>query len=330
MFIFAVMNTDDIFEIIEDDLENEVANMTMIHENPLIMKFSLDSSFNADIISKEVLFICNLFFPKFIVKYNSKKKEEIHYFHVHNESLITDSLILTFEFPETVFVKAQQTIYFVSYITNILNKSKGRYEFTIRNRFSTYYFKPDIFKQKYNGKLMTVNVIMHFIEVFFTTEERQRYAYESYFGVPLDVYAVKGAAYVSTSERYESKYQEMVDITDKVPEVIGKEVAIKSQLIETARIGVSRADHYYAHYEEMLANKIHRIVVMSQETNRYPKFATVVMTLSEPYYKKSQNNFNVMFTRSQIVIYNDEMDYRNIVERFLKKVCYGSRFSLEI
>jgi hypothetical protein len=315
------MNTDDIFEIIEDDLENEVANMTMIHENPLEMKFSLDSSYDAAVVLKEVLFICNLFFPKTLVNYNSEKKEEndSFFYRFHHKKFISISTVLTFEFPENVFVKVQQTIEFLKAITNIFKERK--YEISIRNRFATYYFKPDIFKRQHNGKLMTIDVISRFISLFFTSEERQRYAFESYFGVPLDVYAVKGAAYVCGTERYENKYNEMEDITDEVPEVIGKRVAIKSHLIGSARIGVQGGNQTYAHYEGIPADKIHRIVVMSQESNRNPKFATVVMTLSEPYFKKSQNTFNVMYTNSQVVIDNGEMNYHDIVERFLKKVC---------
>lgn len=322
MFIFAVMNTDDIFEIIEDDLENEVAQMTMIHENPLVMQFSIDTFdllFDSSILLKELLFICNMFFPKSIIKYDIEKTDETFESLFGYKRPLYKTSVLTFEFPENVFTEVHHTIEFVTFINNAF---KGRkYKLSIRNRFATYYFNQDIFVRKHNGKLMTVDVISQFISAFFTTEERQRYAYESYFGVPLDVYAVKGAAYVSTTERYENKYNEMEDITDKVPQVIGKKVAIKNHLIDSARIGVQGGNPTYAHYEPMTADRIHRIVVMSQESNRNPKFATVVMTLSEPYYKKSQNTFNVMYTKSQVVIDNGEMNYHNIVERFLKKVC---------
>ena len=299
---------ENVFDVISSELQENISDGVQIDDvyNQISIGFEKDiNEENVPVVFSALKALCNMYFPKSTVEVNNTDTFDLFSGNKH----------VTIKYPECAFQIVSQTS---DFMFKLYRMFYGRL-FVIFGHSVPLLGENDFnFITKYHGRLTIdsgmSNVIKYFIKPFFTTEERQRKAFEEFTMMPFERWCAYGAYYVAV-HHFHNKYSEIIDITNSSYEYVGIQINPNNFYLGIAQPGFSR--YQIEEVDVEVSNKLFsdtriRRIVMSQFGERNDDYVNVVVTLSEPYFLKERNIFLVLYAH---FIMQKDMSINQMIEK---------------
>lgn len=305
---------EDVFDVISSELQENISDGVQIDDafNQISIGFEKDiNEENVPVIFNALKALCNMYFPKSTVEVNNTDAFDLFSGNKH----------ITIKYPECAFQTVSQTS---DFMFKLYRMFYGRL-FVIFGHSVPLLGERDFnFITKYHSRLTIdsgmSDVIKYFIKPFFTTEDRQRKAFEEFTMMPFEGWCACGAYYVAV-HHFNNKYSEIIDITNRAYEYIGMQIKPNDFYIGIAQPGFSRykREELDAEVSKKLFSDMRiKRIVMSPFGERTDDYVNVVMTLSDPYFVKKRNIFLVVYAH---FIMQKDTPIDQMIEKFIEKVC---------